>query len=88
MTNDLLILLAVLAVALSLVLWLVYRSGHVQHRATGEADVQAEREFRAVFNMASQAGKEALIEKWMRRTGCGRSQAMRLAVEEWRRDNR
>jgi hypothetical protein len=38
--------------------------------------------------MTSQTGKEALIGKWMQRTGCGRSQAMRLAVEEWRRDNR
>jgi hypothetical protein len=88
MTTDLLILFAVLALALGLVLWLVYRGGHAQHRATGEADIQAEREFRAVFNMTSQTGKEALIGKWMQRTGCGRSQAMRLAVEEWRRDNR
>jgi hypothetical protein len=38
--------------------------------------------------MTSPAGKEAMIEKWMRRQGCGRSEAMRLAVEEWRRENR
>ena len=48
----------------------------------------AAREFRTVFNMTSQASKEAMIEKWMRRQGCSRSEAMRLAVEEWRRDNR
>jgi hypothetical protein len=41
MTNDLLIL-AVLAVALVLVLWLFYRSGHARHRAAGEVDVQAQ----------------------------------------------
>jgi len=52
------------------------------------ADAQSEREFRAVFGMTSQAGKEAMIERWMRRQGCSRSEAMRLAVEEWRRDNR
>jgi len=54
----------------------------------GAADAQSEREFQAVFSMTSQAGKEAMIEKWMRRQGCSRSEAMCLAVEEWRRDNR
>jgi hypothetical protein len=57
MINDLLIL-AVLAVALGLDLWLFYRGGHARHRATGEADVQAEREFRAVFSMTSPTGKD------------------------------
>jgi len=33
-------------------------------------------------------GKEALIERWMARQKCGRLEAMRLAVEEWRRENR
>jgi hypothetical protein len=57
-------------------------------RQGGAADAQSEREFRTVFSMTSQAGKEAIIERWMRRQGCSRSEAMRLAVEEWRRDNR
>ena len=57
-------------------------------RQGGAADAQSAREFRTVFNMTSQASKEAMIEKWMRRKGCSRSEAMRLAVEEWRRDNR
>jgi hypothetical protein len=57
-------------------------------RQGGAADAQSEREFRAVFSMTSQAGKEAMIERWMRRQGCSRSEAIRLAVEEWRRDNR
>jgi len=53
---------------------------------SGAADEQFAREFRAVFNMTSQARKEAMIEDWMRRKGCSRSEAMRLAVEEWRGD--
>ena len=57
-------------------------------REDGAADAQSAREFRTVFSMTSQAGKEALIERWMRRQGCSRSEAMRLAVEEWRRENR
>ena len=57
-------------------------------REDGAADAQSAREFRTVFNMTSQASKEAMIENWMRRKGCSRSEAMRLAVEEWRRDSR
>ena len=53
-------------------------------REDGAADAQSAREFRTVFNMTSQARKEAMIENWMRRKGCSRSEAMRLAVEEWR----
>ena len=56
-------------------------------REDGAADAQSAHEFRTVFNMTSQARKEAMIENWMRRKGCSRSEAMRLAVEEWRRDN-
>jgi hypothetical protein len=32
--------------------------------------------------------EEGLIRRWMDRTGCDRTEAMRLATEEWRRDNR
>ena len=52
----------------------------------GAADAQSAHEFRTVFNMTSQARKEAMIKNWMRRRGCSRSEAMRLAVEEWRGD--
>jgi hypothetical protein len=62
--------------------------GPQRDRQRGAADAQSAREFRTVFNMTSQASKEAMIEKWMRRQGCSHSEAMRLAVEEWRRDNR
>ena len=53
-------------------------------REDGAADAQSAREFQTVFNMTSQARKEAMIKNWMRRRGCSRSEAMRLAVEEWR----
>ena len=55
-------------------------------REDGAADALSAREFRTVFNMTSQARKEAMIKNWMRRRGCSRSEAMRLAVEEWRGD--
>jgi hypothetical protein len=32
-------------------------------------------------------GEEALIKRWMDHSGCDRTEAMRLATEEWRRDN-
>jgi Arc/MetJ-type ribon-helix-helix transcriptional regulator len=51
---------------------------------SGAADAESAREFRTVFNMTSQARNEAMIKNWMRRKGCSRSEAMRLAVEEWR----
>jgi len=55
-------------------------------REDGAEDAQSAHEFRTVFNMTSQARKEAMIKNWMRRKGCSRSEAMRLAVEEWRGD--
>ena len=89
--TDTYLTLAMLAVILiGLIFWLFYRNRHAGPGAvaTGKRDSQAEREFRAVFNMTSPAGKEAMIEKWMGRQGCGRPEAVRLAVEEWRWDNR
>ena len=47
-----------------------------------------EREFNRVFMTTTKEGKEALIERWMARQKCGRLEAMRLAIEELRRDNR
>jgi hypothetical protein len=51
-----------------------------------QSDIQ--RDFQRVFSMTSEQGKEGLIKRWMDRTGCDRTEAMRLATEEWRRDNR
>jgi hypothetical protein len=57
-----------------------------------QADLQqqseTQRDFQRVFSMTSAQGKEGLIKRWMDRTGCDRTEAMRLATEEWRRDNR
>jgi hypothetical protein len=38
--------------------------------------------------MTGAQGRERLIKRWMDRSGCDRTEAMRLATEEWRRDNR
>ena len=47
-----------------------------------------EHEFNKLFMTTSKEGKEALIRRWMARQKCSRVEAMRLAVEEWRRENR
>ena len=47
-----------------------------------------EHEFSRLFMTTSKEGKEALIKRWMARQKCSRLEAMRLAVEEWRRENR
>jgi hypothetical protein len=49
---------------------------------------EVQRDFARVFSMTSAQGKEGVIRRWMERTGCDRTEAMRLAIEEWRRDNR
>ena len=51
-----------------------------------QSDIQ--RDFARVFSMTSPQGKENIIRRWMDRSGCDRTEAMRLAVEELRRDNR
>ena len=47
-----------------------------------------EHEFNRLFMTTSKEGKEALIRRWMARQKCSRVEAMRLSVEEWRRENR
>lgn len=49
---------------------------------------EIQREFARVFSMTSARGRENLIRCWMERSGCDRTEAMRLATEGWRRDNR
>ena len=58
------------------------------HQKEQRIDPQIEREFNRVFMTTTKQGKEALIERWMARQKCGRLEAMRLAVEEWRRENK
>jgi hypothetical protein len=55
------------------------------HRKVGRA---IELDFRNVFLTTSKEGREALIKRWMDRTRCRRREAMRLAVDEWRREQR
>jgi hypothetical protein len=62
------------------------RQSPIQQDFGRQSEVQ--RDFARVFSMTSAEGKEALIRRWMDRRGCDRTEAMRLATEEWRRDNR
>ena len=58
------------------------------HQKAQRIDSRIEHEFNRLFMTTTKEGKEALIERWMARQKCGRLEAMRLAVEEWRRENR
>jgi hypothetical protein len=51
-------------------------------------DSGIEHEFNKVFMTTSKEGKQALIKRWTDRKRCDREEAMRLAIEELRRDNR
>jgi len=79
--------MALLLAGAALVLSFPYWKGLLHQKGRG-VDPQIEREFNKVFMMTSKEGKEALIKRWTDRKKCGRGEAMRLAVEEWRRDNR
>jgi hypothetical protein len=90
--SDSSFILAILGAAVfaGLIIWWSRHARHGSPRTQPRASAspQVERDFRNVFAMTSPAAKEAILEKWMRREGCDRSEAMRRAVEEWRRDNR
>ena len=58
------------------------------HQKVQRIDFRIEHEFNKVFMTTTKEGKQALIERWMARQKCGRLEAMRLAIEEWRSDNR
>jgi hypothetical protein len=49
---------------------------------------RTEHEFNKLFMTTSKEGKEALIQRWTDMKKCSRDEAMRLAMEEWRRENR
>jgi hypothetical protein len=51
-------------------------------------DPRIQHEFNKVFMTTSKEGKEALIQRWIDKKKCSRGEAMRLAIEEWRRENR
>ena len=58
------------------------------HQKAQRVDWRIEYEFNKVFMKTSKEGKQALIERWIDRKKCSREEAMRLAVDELRRDNR
>jgi hypothetical protein len=60
----------------------------VLHRKVQTVDPRIEHQFNKVFIRASKEGKEAIIEGWTDWNKCSREEAMRLAVEEWRVQNR
>ena len=62
------------------------RRSEIERDFRRQSEIQ--REFLRVFPMTSAQGKEGLIKRWMDRSGCDRTKAMRLATEEWQRDNR
>jgi hypothetical protein len=69
--------------------YLVQQRTQPQRRPVANAQrSEIERDFARVFSMTSAQGKEGLIRRWMDRSGCDRTEAMRLATEEWRRDDR
>jgi hypothetical protein len=62
------------------------RRSEIEQDFRRQSEIQ--REFLRVFAMTNAQGKEGLIKRWMDRSGCDRTEAMRLATEERRRDNR
>ena len=58
------------------------------HHKRPNVDPRIEHEFNKVFMTTTKEGKEALIGRLMVRQKCGRLEAMQMAVEEWRRENR
>ena len=82
-------LLAGAALVLSFLHWKAQRvDPGLPHQKAQRIDPRIEREFNKVFMTTSKEGKQALIKRWMDRKKCDREEAMRLAIEELRRDNR
>jgi hypothetical protein len=80
--------LLVLLCGAGIVYYLLQRGPQPQRPVPNARRSEIERDFARVFSMTSPQGKEGLITRWMDRSGCDRTEAMRLATEEWRRDNR
>jgi hypothetical protein len=64
-----------------------WRSG--DRSPSGQLPMRDDRKSSGTSRASSRAqGRERLIKRWMDRSGSDRTEAMRLATEEWRRDNR
>ena len=88
-----LLLVAVLAVAgaVGLTMWrgLIHRRRvKPQRDGTPVDDARVVRDFNNVFFSRTQADRERIISFWMGRSSCSRTEAMRLAVEDWRKEQR
>ena len=57
-------------------------------RADPAKNDRTEEEFRTVFFSRAKADRERIIAHWMTTKSVGRTEAMRLAIEDWRKDNR
>ncbi len=55
--------------------------------ANAAKDNRIEEEFRTVFFSRAKADRERIITHWMTTKAVGRTEAMRLAIEDWRKDN-
>ena len=55
---------------------------------SGPVDDAVETEFRGVFFNRTSADRERIISYWMQKRGVNRTEAMRLAMEDWRKDTR
>ena len=80
------------ALVLSFLHWKGWKAQQIDppplHQKAQRVDWRIEYEFNMVFMATSKNGKEALIKRWTDRKNCDRQEAMRLAIEELRRDNR
>ena len=82
-------LLAGAALILSFLPWKAHPvDPGLPYQKAQRVDPGIEREFNKVFMTTSKEGKQALIKRWMDRKRCDREEAMRLAIEELRWDNR
>jgi hypothetical protein len=87
-TVPIIALLLVLLCGAGTVYYLLQRGPQPQRPVSNARRSEIEQDFARVFCMTSPQAREGLITRWMDRSGCDRTEAMRLATEEWRRDNR
>ena len=85
--------IAVGAVAIAVVLWLWVKRQNQRRILPRPSELIADdplalRDFRNVFFNLTEVDRERIIKVWMNRSQCSRSEAMRLAVEDWRKDQR
>jgi hypothetical protein len=87
---EIIVVVLLLLCAAGAAYYLLQQGKQPQRQVARDRGRQSEiqRDFARVFSMTSAQGKENMIRRWMDRSGCDRTEAMRLAVEEWRRDNR